>query len=79
MLNYLNTTTALVSADYPQLPDMAEDRVMIAKAVLGREPVVLRNKFTGLVVWVESEPADWRDFLTQNNPKTIAQAARRLH
>ena len=50
----------------PLPPDHAETRFQIAKRLLGREPVVMCHPWNpGLVIYVEGEPDDWREFLEQ--------------
>lgn len=51
--------------DVPQPPDHAEVRVEIARRLLGRMPVIMRHPWDGSVVFVESEPDDWREFLEE--------------
>lgn len=49
----------------PQDPDYGEVRVEIARRLLRRMPVIMRHPWDGQVVFVESEPDDWRDFLEE--------------
>jgi hypothetical protein len=65
-------------------PDHGADRYAIAKRVLGRDPVVLRHPWPPhQVVYVESEPDDWRDFIEQANAngglQPVLRAAGRMH
>lgn len=70
-------STALTSAPYPRRNDYAGDRVAVGRAVLGRAPHVLTNPYTDEVVWVESEPEDWRDLFDQVDAAHLATIARR--
>ena len=64
--------------------DWAADRRYVARRVLGREPVMLRHPMPPhQVIWVESEPDDWRDFLIQarlnGGVDAVLRAAGRMH
>jgi len=52
---------------YPDLGvrDRTGERIRLAAAYLGRRPFALFDRVTGRAYWVESEPADWGDFLDQ--------------
>jgi hypothetical protein len=69
----------------PQIAaDHGADRFAIAKRVLGRTPVVLIHPMPPhQVVWVESEPDDWRAFIEQANAdgglQPVLRAAGRMH
>lgn len=68
----------------PAAPDHGADRYAIAKRVLGREPVVLIHPWPPhQVVYVESEPDDWRDFIEQavaaGGLQPVLRAAGRMH
>ncbi len=46
----------------PVLPSHAQERFAMAKKRLGRDPVLLFHPWDpAIVIWVESEPDDWRD------------------
>ena len=78
---YLMGSTNLTSAPpAPQL-DMAEERIAVATAYLARRPFVLHNPFDRSVIWVESEPDDWRELLAAADAEVLARSARkgRMH
>jgi hypothetical protein len=79
----LLTTTAMLRPVLPQQNDHAQERIEVAKAYLNRWPAILANPFDRSVIWVESEPDDWREFIeyaiqTSGIPK-IKRNARRLN
>lgn len=61
----LLSSTALM-APRPEPQARIADRIAIARAYLGRDPIVLvnpLNPFNSVPFFIESEPTDWPDFL----------------
>ncbi|MFE3836916.1 hypothetical protein [Pseudogemmobacter sonorensis] len=59
----LCSTSITSPQSIPAQPEHLLERMMIAHAYLGRQPIVISNPFTGAPFFIETEPDDWRDFI----------------